>query len=431
MKKVFLLSALFIVVVFTMCKKDKKSSTASVTTNSINNLTATSAQSGGTITDDGGSAITKKGVCFATHAGPTVGDSVTNDGTGSAAFVSSMTGLSANTTYYVKAYVINAAGTAYGNEVSFKTPAGLATLMTTAASNIVALSATSGGNITNDGGSAITERGVVYATTQNPTTSNFKVVAGTGTGTFTATLSPLASQTTYYARAYATNSNGTAYGNQVQFSSASANTVTDIDGNVYPYVSVCGKDWFAANLKTTKYKNGDVITDGSASNYNWVTSTSGAYTYPNGQQSNNAQYGKLYNIEAVRDSRGVCPTGWHIATDADWQAAEVCEGMNPSDAAINGNRCCGGLKFLEGGSSGLEIKKAGLLYIDQGNGQMNYIGFSTTGQYWSGTPWPSNPQSNRYRGFNDPSDPSDINPDKIYRFAFDRAGVMSVRCVRD
>jgi uncharacterized protein (TIGR02145 family) len=427
MKKFFLLSSL-IIGFFSMCKKDKKNSVATVTTNTISNLTANSAQSGGKIADDGGSAITKKGICYAIHTNPTVADSVTSDGTGSANFVSNMTGLDANTTFYVKAYAINATGTAYGEEISFKTAAGLAAIKTSAVTDVVALSAKSGGNITNDGGSAITERGVVYGTSPNPTISNYKVTAGTGTGTFTATMAPLASQQTYYARAYAINSSGTAYGNQVQFNASSANTVTDIDGNVYPYVSVCGKDWLAANLKTTKYKNGDPITDGSGTSFNWLSYTNGAYAYPDNQQTNNAQYGKLYNLEAVRDSRGVCPTGWHVATDADWQAAEVCEGMDPSLASTNGDRCCGGLKFLETGTSGLEIKKVGYLFVDQVSGAKTYGGFNTIGQYWTGTVSAVSPTFNRYREFNIPGAPS---ADYIQRQSVDRSIVLPIRCVRD
>jgi uncharacterized protein (TIGR02145 family) len=427
MKKIILLLVV-IMASFVMCKKDKKSSVPNLTTNSISDLTSTSAKTGGMITDDGGSAISKKGVCWATHSDPTVADSISNDGSGTSSFITTLNALLANTTYYVKAYAINATGTAYGNEISFKTPAGLAAVKTNAITDIVALSANGGGEVTNDGGAPVTERGIVYATTQNPTTANFKVISGSGAGTFTATMSPLSSQQTYYVRAFAINNYGTAYGNQVQFNAAPANTVTDIDGNVYPYVSICGKDWMAANLKTTKYKNGDPISDGSIANYNWVTNTNGAYTYPNGDIANNNTYGKLYNVESMKDSRGVCPAGWHVATDIDWQAAEVCEGMNSSTANTVGDRCCGGLKFLEGGSSGVQIKKAGYLFVDQSTGAQTWSVFNISGYYWTSTESAAIPGSYRTRVFSRTSAP---DADYINRQTLGRANIMAIRCVKD
>ncbi len=99
-----------------------------------------------------------------------------------------------------------------------------------------------------------------------------------------ASLSPLASQVTYYVRAYATNAFGTAYGNEVSFTSSSADAVTDIDGNVYPYIQIGTQTWMTTNLKTTHYTNGDPITDGSVNSWykaDWsLNQTIGAYSYP-------------------------------------------------------------------------------------------------------------------------------------------------------
>jgi uncharacterized protein (TIGR02145 family) len=425
--KHFLTALLLLTVI--ACKKDKKS-LASLTTTAATNITASSVSTGGNITNDGNSGITQRGIVWATHTAPTVGDSITSDGAGTGTFITNLSGLNANTNYYIRAYAVNESGTAYGNEITLKTAVGFPTVFTTAVTNIQPLNASSGGNITNDGGAAVTERGVVYATTANPTINNFKIIAGTGTGTFTATLSPLASQTTYYVRAYAINSYGTAYGSQIQFNSASANTVTDIDGNVYPYVNVCGKDWLAANLKTSNYKNGDAITNGSVAGYNWLGNTAGAYTYPNGDQANEVGHGKLYNLEAVRDGRGICPTGWHVATDADWQAAEVCQGMAAATASTNGDRCCGGNNFLEGGSSGLEVKRSGYFFVDQATGLTEFGGFATASVpqsfYWTATVSVLGPTFNRFRVFN-----YNGIPDNIYRQSTDRSFIQSVRCVKD
>jgi CubicO group peptidase (beta-lactamase class C family) len=96
----------------------------------------------------------------------------------------------------------------------------LPTITTTPSTSITFSTAISGGNITNNGGADITARGVCWSTTQNPTIANSKTTDGSGTGVFSATISGLNEDTSYYVRAYATNSLGTAYGNQISFSTA-------------------------------------------------------------------------------------------------------------------------------------------------------------------------------------------------------------------
>ncbi len=190
---------------------------ASVITTDVNNVTENSATSGGNITDDGGDQITARGVCWSTSENPTVADSKTTDGSGTGSFTSELTDLSPFATYYVRAYVTNNVGTAYGNQVVFTTIAGSASVITVDASNITDNSATSGGNVTDDGGDQITARGVCWSTSENPTVADSKTTDGSGTGSFTSELTDLSPSATYYVRAYATNSAGTAYGNQVEF----------------------------------------------------------------------------------------------------------------------------------------------------------------------------------------------------------------------
>jgi hypothetical protein len=197
-----------------------------VSTTSMTSITQTSATSGGSISDAGGVTITAKGVCWSTSPNPTVSlTTKTNNGTGITSFVSSLTSLTLSTTYYVRAYATNSVGTAYGNEISFNTlAASLATITTSTPTAVTSSSVTLGGNITNTGGTTVTERGICYATTQNPTVSNTKVVVGSGGGTFSTTVSGLQASTTYYVRAYAINSVGTTYGSQVSFSTSSTPT---------------------------------------------------------------------------------------------------------------------------------------------------------------------------------------------------------------
>lgn len=190
---------------------------ATISTAAATNITSTGATSGGNVTSDGGAAVTTRGVCWNTDQNPTIANSKTNDGAGVGTFTSTLSGLSPGTTYYVKAYATNSVGTTYGSQASFTTTAILSTLTTTAASAITSTTATTGGVITNDGGAAITARGVVWSWNPGPTLADSKTTNGTGTGTFTSSLTGLTPGYTYYVKAYATNSVGTSYGNQLTF----------------------------------------------------------------------------------------------------------------------------------------------------------------------------------------------------------------------
>lgn len=196
-----------------------------VTTSSITGITYTSAKSGGNVTSDGGAAVTDRGVCYSTSSNPTLSNSKVLSGSGTGSFTANLTGLSDGTTYYVRAYATNKKGTTYGEQKSFTTNAYLKPSVTTSsATNITYTSATIGGNVTSDGGATVTERGIVYSTSQNPTTSNSKKVSGSGTGAFSVNLTGLTNGTTYYARVYAVNSKGTSYGSQVSFTTVSYTT---------------------------------------------------------------------------------------------------------------------------------------------------------------------------------------------------------------
>ena len=205
----------------------------------------------------------------------------------------------------------------------------LPTVITTNVTNITNTQATTGGNVTNQGSSAVTVKGVCWSTTQNPTTANNKTVNGSGTGSYSTDIYPLTANTTYYVRAYATNSSGTAYGNQITITttggtitnpylnpSLTYGTVTDIDGNTYATIQIGTQTWMAENLKTTHYNDGTAIpnvTDNTA----WSNLTTGAWCYYNNNNAYNSIFGKLYNYNAVNTGK-LCPQGWHIPTVTEW-----------------------------------------------------------------------------------------------------------------
>ena len=195
--------------------------TPTLTTNAVYNISHTTAMSGGNITDDGGSALFERGVCWSLNSSPTIADHTDPQGTAVGNFNALMSGLTPNTLYYVRAYAINAQGTAYGNELSFTTNTlSLASITTTAPSAVSYTTATSGGNVTSDNGSSVTSRGICWATTSSPTTANSVYSEAGGLGSFTAGMTGLLPATTYYVRAFAINGAGTVYGNEYNFTTS-------------------------------------------------------------------------------------------------------------------------------------------------------------------------------------------------------------------
>ena len=197
-------------------------------------------------------------------------------------------------------------------------PQGFTTIV---ANNIASTTAMSGGNIASDGGAKITARGVCWSTTSNPTVAlSTKTSDGAGIGSFISNITGLTVGTTYFVRAYATNSAGTAYGNELSFTTTAppVSTVTDYDGNVYDIITIGTQDWLKQNLKTTHYKNGAAITYPGTDNTAWQNNTTGAYAwYNNDEATYKNTYGALYNWYAV-NTGNLCPTGWHVPTDAEW-----------------------------------------------------------------------------------------------------------------
>lgn len=277
-------------------------------------LTATSAVGGGSIISDGDSIILTvkdRGVCWSTMPSPTIENQKSSDGVGGGKFTSKMDSLTAFTTYYVRAYATNGNGTIYGNEVSFTTMSGIVGIQTNAITSITAYSAVGGGSTTTDGGAPITELGLCWNTTPNPTTEHFKIAQVGSTTTCSANLSELIPGTIYYVRSFAINCVGTSYGNEVVFTTQNGilgittNTVSLIRANTAtsggtitsdggaPPVSEFGICWSTSQSPTT---SDNKIASGSG-----IGTITASMT---GLTPGTAYYVRSYGINSVGTSYG-------------------------------------------------------------------------------------------------------------------------------
>ena len=384
-----------------------------VTTKPVTAITSLGATSGGTITNTGGATHSEKGVVYATTTNPTVSNNKSVDNTVGLDWISTLTGLTGNTKYYIRAYATNVIGTAYGVLDSFTTLPIAPIITTNSVTTITDTSAVSGGNISSDGGSAITARGIVWNKTGNPIvgTDSIRTDASSTTGSYTLNLDSLNSGITYYVRAYAINAIGTSYGNQLTFTTL---PVLDTIGNQYTTITINGEEWFRENLKTNRYANGDTI-ENVPTPGDWGLRTSGAWAYYNNDISNNSNFGKLYNWYAVSDVRGLCPTGWHVATDADWTSlsanygTDAVAGKELKATALwtspNTNTNSSGFGALPGG----------------GRGSLNFGDLFNKGFWWTNTAYSSAAWARRM----------EFSSNTLIRYSEDTKYGFSVRCVKD
>jgi uncharacterized protein (TIGR02145 family) len=190
-----------------------------LTTLDVIDISSTTATTGGEITDDGGSPVTARGVVWGTSENPTLESNLgqTSNGTGTGSFTSNLTGLTPGVTYYVRAYATNSVRTSFGNQISYSTATSLPQVSTEAAHSITSRSAVVGGSITNNGGGTIIDKGIVWDFQENPLVgvAQGQVSLGVGIEPYEITMDNLTRATTYYARAYAINSVGIGYGQQL------------------------------------------------------------------------------------------------------------------------------------------------------------------------------------------------------------------------
>lgn len=213
--------------------------------------------------------------------------------------------LLSNTEYTRFVWAYNSCGESV---VTTMTQTTLPVVTTAAVSGIGLATAASGGTVSGDGNASVDVRGVCWGTSPSPDINGSFSADGSGTGSFTSSLTGLSEGVIYYVRAYATNASGTSYGNEVRF----ATYVSDVDGNAYRTVIIGTQLWMAEHLKTTKYSDGLSI----AYHTDWHSVTP-EYAWYNNDITYKEPYGALYNYPAVSTGK-LCPAGWHVASDAEW-----------------------------------------------------------------------------------------------------------------
>jgi uncharacterized protein (TIGR02145 family) len=403
------------------CRKDP--TLPVLTTDSAMDITTSSATISGEITDDGGASITVRGLCWGESDNPEMEGSHTDCGTGPGVFSCTVSGLDPNKLYHARAYAINTAGIAYGNDIVFTTSAAVPELTTAEISGIALNIAVSGGNISSDGGAPVTTRGVCWSTEPDPDINDPFVSGGTGTGSFTCEIKGLSPGSRYYVRAFAQNKGGIAYGNQIIFNT----NIADADGNQYRTVTIGTQVWMAENLRTTKLNDNSPLPNVTV-NAEWISFTAPAYCWYNNDIVNESVYGALYNWYTAK-AASVCPSGWHVPTDEEFATLEQYLGI-PADQLFTWG--------WRGTDQGTKLKDT--TGWDTGGNGTNESGFSAlpggyrygaTGEFFlltSITYWWSSTEHDADRGWYRRLDTSNGG---TYRASTSKKGGKYIRCLKN
>jgi hypothetical protein len=344
-----------------------------LTTTVVSNIGNDDAQSGGNISSQGGSAVIARGVVWGFYPGPSIDNNIgiTEDGTGTGSFVSQLQSLEADQLYYVRAYAANSSGISYGQEESFTTLDEMPVLSTDDISNISYYTATGGGNITSDGGQPIMIRGVVWDTIADPTFGKNvgRTIDGSGSGTFTSSMTGLIPGKTYYVKAYARNCYSISYGTEKTF------TTLPPDVNQ-------SRDILFENVTTNKM---DVLwTNGSGANRVVKINTVNSFSPPadGTDPTANAVYGGgeqfIYNgAGSMVTVTNLDPSTTYYFVVYDYNGSGASTVFNTAPGISNPGFCstyC--LANYTNANVGTYIKRFVLNTIDNTSGDTHYSDFS-------------------------------------------------------
>lgn len=289
--------------------------TPTVQTGEATNITAYSATLVGNVISDGGANVTERGFVYGTSASDL--SQTIQSGSGMGSFTKALTGLSLSTTYYYKAYATNIGGTSYGDVMTFTTTAASLPTVTTGSATPGIENATLRGNVTSDGNATVTARGFVYGTSASNLSQT--VQSGSGSGSFTVTITDLALGTTYYYKAYATNSVGTAYGEVKQFTTPVATTGT-LNGHDWVDLGLpSGLRWATCNVgATTPEDYGNYYAWGETRpkttyNSSTYTYTGNPTTLPSSADAATANWGSGWRMptqDELNELKNSCTVTW-------------------------------------------------------------------------------------------------------------------------
>lgn len=342
-----------------------------LTTMDVTSIGQTTASSGGNVSSDGGTPITAKGVCWSTLENPTIAlTTKTNEGSGTGQFTSSITGLKANTPYYLRAYATNGKGTSYGGQKFFTTlPASYISIKSPAKDSLWEM-----GFI----------KQIVW---EDNISENVKIeLLKPGSAPQDIVLS-IASNGSYNWSIPESLSGGNNYAIKISNVNNSSicdtsdyfeifGKISDIEGNKYRIVKIGNQWWMRENLRSTRYADNyqiPVITGNT--NWNNLTTDDIGCCYFNDNTSYGSDYGVLYTwVTAMKGNyiektQGICPTGWHIPSDAEWKDLEKYLGMSVANADATGWR---------GNDEGNVLKETGIVHWTSSNGT-NLKGFTAMG----------------------------------------------------
>lgn len=398
-----------------------------VQTTAASSITVVSAEVGGVVMDDGGESITQTGIFWSAEPNAEISGTQLIIESTEGLFNTVLNDLVLSTTYYVRAYADNAAGRSLGNEISFTTGSGVE--INTLQYSMLYKWVDIFGEVTDDGGSEVTEKGFYWGTSTEVITSGTKISVSLGSGLFSTTLANLIPGTTYYYVAYAVSDDREYYGSELSFEVPSTEIATFVDSRdqeVYEMVEIGDQVWMAENLRATKFNDGAEIPNVTDDN-TWSNNSGSAYCWYNNDPAI-TEWGALYNWTTVNTGK-LCPTGWHVPTDQEWKQLEMFLGMDEATANLGGFR---------GTNEGGMLKHTDL-WESPNTGATNEVKFSVIP---SGLRYPDG----RFAGRNttafiwasDPADGSDpirrhffVDYGTISRAPAKKAFGFSVRCVKD
>ena len=344
-----------------------------VKTGTIQSVGFASALVSGEIVSDGGETITEKGIYWSTDTiADITGTRLLIEGQ-EAEYSTTLTDLSTSTTYYVKAFAVNAAGESLGEEVHFTTT-GTATVLTHEARSNRYTSRILSGGISDNGGNELSETGFYFGTSPDPASSGSRISVGSEMGEFTSTQIDLVPGSTYYYTAFAVNEAGESLGEIMSFelTHGEEGSITDSrDQKEYGTIQIGEQVWMSENLRATQLNDGTEIpyvTDSTSWYSNGILP---AYGWPE-YDPKWEERGALYNYYVIETGK-LCPAGWHVPSAEEWRELEYYLGMEESTILTDGFR-----GDNEGG-----MLKTTTLWDSPNTGATDELGFSAlpTGRF--------------------------------------------------